>query len=375
MTLRRHRGAVLSTGEGIADDLGSIGIGFDAVVCASGSALTHAGILVGLRALGERAPVLGICVRRDAASQGARVARVAAALAAMIDCRDAFDAGDIEVSDAVHPPGYGRLSGPTVDADVSAFRAAFGGAPREGALATLGRFDHGGVYGDALYRVAIPGFAEANRMEADLDMNGHDIAGAGALEAGTLEVETDLEAGGDLAVTGDLLVGRAVRAAGTVEAGGEMTAASARIEGAVTSAAMNVTGAVRAQTVEASGLVEAGSIGAAGAVAAGSARLGGLDAAEVTARTVRSIAAPLKVTGSGQWRAAAASAPSMVGRISWAMNEIAVPCGQGASASTTAASSLPRKQSGVSTTRQPGARSRRGPRAREETVQPRFDSA
>ena len=106
MTLRRHRGAVLSTGEGIADDLGSIGIGFDAVVCASGSALTHAGILVGLRALGERAPVLGICVRRDAASQGARVARVAAALAAMIDCRDAFDAGDIEVSDAVHPPGY-----------------------------------------------------------------------------------------------------------------------------------------------------------------------------------------------------------------------------------------------------------------------------
>ena len=42
----------------------------DAVVCASGSALTHAGMLVGLRALGERAPVLGICVRRDAASQG-----------------------------------------------------------------------------------------------------------------------------------------------------------------------------------------------------------------------------------------------------------------------------------------------------------------
>ena len=43
--------------------------GFDAVVCASGSALTHAGMLVGLRALGERVPVLGICVRRDAASQ------------------------------------------------------------------------------------------------------------------------------------------------------------------------------------------------------------------------------------------------------------------------------------------------------------------
>ena len=35
----------------------ALGIGFDAVVCASGSALTHAGVLVGLRALGEAAPV------------------------------------------------------------------------------------------------------------------------------------------------------------------------------------------------------------------------------------------------------------------------------------------------------------------------------
>ena len=86
------------------------GIVFDAVVCASGSALTHAGILVGLRALGERAPVLGICVRRDAASQAARVVRVAGALAAMIERPDAFDAGDVDVSDAVLAPGYGRLN-------------------------------------------------------------------------------------------------------------------------------------------------------------------------------------------------------------------------------------------------------------------------
>ena len=86
------------------------GMRFDAVVCASGSALTHAGILVGLRALGERVPVLGICVRRDAAGQAARVARAAAALAAMIERPDAFDAGDVDVSDAVLAPGYGRLN-------------------------------------------------------------------------------------------------------------------------------------------------------------------------------------------------------------------------------------------------------------------------
>ena len=102
-------GYVMAAGE-IADQSRSLGVGFDAVVCASGSALTHAGLLVGLRALGERVPVLGICVRRDAASQCARVARVASALAAMIDRPDAFDAAGVEVSDAVLAPGYGRLN-------------------------------------------------------------------------------------------------------------------------------------------------------------------------------------------------------------------------------------------------------------------------
>ena len=182
--------------------------------------------------------------------------------------------------------GPSRLSGPTVDADLASFRAAFSGAPAEGALAALRRFDHSSVYGDALYRVAIPGFAEANRMEADLDMAGNAIEGAGTIEAASLEVEADLSAGGDLAVTGDLVVGRAVRASGTVEAGETMTASAARISGPASAASMTVTGAVRAQIVEAVRRVEAGSIGAAGAVAAGSARLGGLDARSMTARTM-----------------------------------------------------------------------------------------
>ena len=88
----------------------ALGVGFDAVVCASGSALTHAGVLVGLRALGEAVPVYGICVRRDARRQGDRVAKVAAELAGLIERPAAFDAGGVEVSDAVHAPGYGRLN-------------------------------------------------------------------------------------------------------------------------------------------------------------------------------------------------------------------------------------------------------------------------
>ena len=221
-------------------------------------------------------------------------------LAAGADAFDLLASETVAAGDTVRPvaalleaagprmglAGRSRLRGPTVDADLSAFRSAFAGAPAEGALAALRRFDHGSVYGDALYRVAVPGFAEANRMEADLDMNGHAIERAGLIEAGRLEVETDLAAGGDLTVTGDLVVGRAVRAAGAVEAAGAMTAGSANIRGAAASASMTVAGAVRAATVEAAGLVEAGSIGAAGAVAAGSARLGGLDATTVTARTM-----------------------------------------------------------------------------------------
>ena len=46
----------------------------------------------------------------DLKQQGARVAAVASGLAAMIECPDAFDASEVEVSDAVLAPGYGRLN-------------------------------------------------------------------------------------------------------------------------------------------------------------------------------------------------------------------------------------------------------------------------
>ena len=63
-----------------------------------------------MRPLDEPVPVYGICVRRDARRQGDRVAQVAAELAAMIERSAAFDAGDVEVSDAVHVPRYGQLN-------------------------------------------------------------------------------------------------------------------------------------------------------------------------------------------------------------------------------------------------------------------------
>ncbi len=102
-------GYVLAAEEVIVQ-AGVLGIGFDAVVCASGSALTHAGTLIGMRAVGETMPVYGICVRRDARRQGIRVAKLAAELGMMIDRPAVFDTGDVEVCDMVHPPGYGKLN-------------------------------------------------------------------------------------------------------------------------------------------------------------------------------------------------------------------------------------------------------------------------
>ena len=98
------------------------GVRFDAVVCPSGSGLTHAGMLVGFGAFRETVPVHGVCVRREARRQGARVKRLVAELAEMIECPDVAGEAQVNVCDAVHPPGYGRLNGAVSEAIAMAAR-------------------------------------------------------------------------------------------------------------------------------------------------------------------------------------------------------------------------------------------------------------
>ena len=186
----------------------------------------------------------------------------------------------------VLPDAAGRLRGPAIDADVGAFRAAFGGAPAAGALATLRRLDHRTVFGDQLYRVAVPGFADANRMETDLDLGGNDLTGAGAVEAETLSLESDLTVGGGLTVSEDLMVGRALRVSGSAEVAGELSAQTARVSGAASAESLTVTQDLRAASLTAQGAVTAGSAGVQGAVAANTASLGSLQSDTATARSV-----------------------------------------------------------------------------------------
>ena len=186
----------------------------------------------------------------------------------------------------VTPDAPSRLAGPTIGYDVSAFQAAFGGAPAVGALAALRRFDHQAVYGARLQRLTVPGFPDANRMETDLDMGGNAITGAGRLSGASLALSGDLEAGGDITLIGDLTVGQAVRVAGTVEVGGSISADTASFAGVVWSGSLTVNGTLQAASIASTGAVTAGSVAATGTVTAGSANLERLTANTASARTV-----------------------------------------------------------------------------------------
>ena len=82
----------------------------DHLVVASGSGLTHAGLLVGARAIGWDVPVLGICVRREAGQQAPRVLRRAREIAGLLGRDGLVDAADVMVDDRALAPGYGQMN-------------------------------------------------------------------------------------------------------------------------------------------------------------------------------------------------------------------------------------------------------------------------
>ncbi|MDA0241018.1 MAG: D-cysteine desulfhydrase family protein [Proteobacteria bacterium] len=95
----------------------------DAFVVPSGSGMTHAGLLVGLRALGITTPVYGICVRRAADVQAQRIAKNCRAIEELIGLPATVTPGDVNTSDAVLSPGYGQLNDAVYDAVLMAARS------------------------------------------------------------------------------------------------------------------------------------------------------------------------------------------------------------------------------------------------------------
>ncbi|MGI9373603.1 MAG: D-cysteine desulfhydrase family protein [Hyphomicrobiales bacterium] len=89
------------------------GIVANEIVVASGSGATHAGLLFGLRAIGNNTPVRGVCVRRDAAAQGPRITKRCEEIAELLGIPSRVTAADVIVDESVLAPGYGR-AGPAV---------------------------------------------------------------------------------------------------------------------------------------------------------------------------------------------------------------------------------------------------------------------
>ncbi len=85
---------------------------FDAVVVASGSGATHGGLLTGLRALGATMSVYGICVRRDASQQSARLQTVVRKISELLGETAELSDGDVLTWDGALAPGYGQIGEP-----------------------------------------------------------------------------------------------------------------------------------------------------------------------------------------------------------------------------------------------------------------------
>ncbi len=94
----------------------------DGFVVPSGSGMTHGGFLVGLRALGVKAPVFGICVRRSAGDQAERIVVNCKNIEELLGLPPVVTVEDVNTVDAVLSPGYGRLNDATYEAVLTAAR-------------------------------------------------------------------------------------------------------------------------------------------------------------------------------------------------------------------------------------------------------------
>ena len=82
----------------------------DLIVVGSGSGLTHAGLLFGLRLAGSALPVLGACVRRDTQLQIPRILSHCSNLSRMMGIPELVVEPDVMVDDSALAPGYGKAS-------------------------------------------------------------------------------------------------------------------------------------------------------------------------------------------------------------------------------------------------------------------------
>ena len=100
----------------ILDQCFDMGLAFDHIVCAGGSAGTHAGLLVGLQGRSAGIPLIGVNVRRPRAEQEANVHALASATAELLGLAAGIDRAAVTALDEWVGPGYSLPSPEMVEA-------------------------------------------------------------------------------------------------------------------------------------------------------------------------------------------------------------------------------------------------------------------
>ncbi|WP_454688239.1 shufflon system plasmid conjugative transfer pilus tip adhesin PilV [Achromobacter aloeverae] len=115
--------------------------------------------------------------------------------------------------------------------------STFGGSPGAGHLAVALFYRDAATPADYLYRSAVPGAPELNRMNTAIDMGGNNINNAGAITAsGTISTSTDVVAGRNMSAGGSMMVGgnMSVGVGLSVGGGGLSVAGNGTVAGAFT---------------------------------------------------------------------------------------------------------------------------------------------
>ncbi|MFC2167795.1 D-cysteine desulfhydrase family protein [Acidobacteriota bacterium] len=93
-----------------------MGLKVDEIVIPSGSGQTHAGLLFGLRTLGNPVRITGNCHRRSALLQKSRIAGVLKNISKLLRVPNPTTDEDIVLFDGVLNPGYGQMNDATREA-------------------------------------------------------------------------------------------------------------------------------------------------------------------------------------------------------------------------------------------------------------------
>ena len=201
---------------------------------------------------------------------------------------DAGYEGDREIFvGAVDPLETRRLRGPGIDAPVGVYQAEFG-EPSVGERGAITHMTMRSVYGSELHRLAIPGRPEANVMETDLVLAGHDLVDAGRIASVEAEVADEVRVLGGLEVVNTLTVGQRLRVTGESTFEGDLEAAQGTFSDVVVSDSGDVTDEIQALTLDVAGEVSANTVRATVSMTAPDVTATDVNARDVVAEDVRS---------------------------------------------------------------------------------------